>query len=483
MENSPTPLPAYSGLSVGQLARIVWWRRWTVLAVFVFIVGTTFGVSKLIPPSYKAVASVVLDVKGADPVFGPRVSSGVSPGVIATQIDIIHSERVALRVVNAMGLDKNPLAREMWLTKGEGRGTLEQFYADRMLGSLDVRPSRESMVISIESTWTDPAFAASVANAFARAYVETAVELRALPARKSAQWFDERVQQLRQKLEEADARRSEYQQQHEVLATDERVDDETARLSELNAQLTAILGQRAESRSRDREARGHMTNSPDVLHNTVIESLRGDIARAEARHRELGTQLGPNHPQFQRSQSELDTLKERLDAEMRQVTRAVTTTDAVVGQREAEIRAALEKQKRRVLDLRAQRDVVSVLQKDVESAQRAYEVASERLSQTRLESLSEQTNAQVLSEALPPAVKSSPNTLMNVVLAAIFGAILAVAAAVAREVADRRLRNVLDASQVFGLPVLATLTASRQRGSRRRLARAPFGLQSPVASA
>jgi len=450
------------GLSLSQLARILWWRRWTALAVFFAIVLGTLIVSKLMPPSYKAVATIVLDSKGTDPVFGPRVSSLVSASVIATQVDIIRSERVALAVVRSMGLDKNPLAKEAWLSKGGGRGTVEQFFADRMLSSLDVRPSRESSVISIESTWTDAAFAAAVANEFARQYVATSVALRTTPAKSSAQWFDERVRVLREKLQEAEARRSDYQRSHDVLATDERVDDETARLSELNAQLTVLVGQRAESKSRDREAQGRISSSPDVLQNPLIQSLRGDIARTEAKHEELGAQLGRNHPQYQRSQTELDALRARLDSEMRQVARAVNTSDSVVEQRESEIRAALEKQKRRVLELRAQRDEVSVLQREVENAQRAYDVAAERLSQTSLESQTEQTNVQVLTEALPPPNKSSPKTLLNLAFAAIFGGILAVVAAVVHEFSDRRLRLPEDAARVYGLPVLAALAPPRR---------------------
>jgi uncharacterized protein involved in exopolysaccharide biosynthesis len=283
------------------------------------------------------------------------------------------------------------------------------------------------------------------------------------PARSSARWFDERVRQLRDDLEAAQTKLSSYQQQHQVLATDERVDVETSRLNELNAQLTAIQGQRAESASRQREALGQMGTSPDVLQNPVIQNLRSDVARADAKLKELGAQLGPNHPQFQRSRTELDALNAKLDSEMQRVASSVGANNSVNEQREAQSRAALDAQKKHVLDLRSQRDELAVLQKDLESAQKAYDVAAQRLSQTSLESQAQQTNIQVLSEALPPTQKSSPRTTLNLLVASFFGAILSVGAALAREFSDRRLRTADDAVREFGLPVLARLPAPRSR--------------------
>jgi chain length determinant protein EpsF len=457
-----------SGLTVGQLVRILWWRKWTAMAVFVVVVGATAAVSLMMPPSYRAVATVLLDVKRGDPVMGPLAPSPIPSGFIATQVDIINSPRVATQAVKALGLQDSPIAREMWLKDGKGQGTIDQYFSEALLRSLEVHPSRESNVISIQFTGADPAFAAKVANAFASAYVETSVELLADPARTSAHWFDERVRQLRLDLGAAQSRLSDYQRVNKVLATDERIDVETSRLNELSAQLTQVQGQLAESASRDRQARGEMASSPDVLQNPVIQNLRSEIAHSEAKLKELAGQLGPNHPQFQRSKAELDALKGKLDSEMRQVASSVGSSNSVNEQRVEEIRSALDAQKRRVLDLRTQRDEVSVLQKDVENAQKAYDVGAQRLFQTSLESLAQQTNVQLLSEALPPTRKSSPKTMWNVMMATLFGAILGICAAFFREFSDGRMRVAEDAARGFGWPVLARLSSPR-RPLRMRL--------------
>lgn len=465
METLPILATGTSGLSLAQLVRILWWRRWTAIAVFATVVGATFIATRLEQPSFKAVATVLIDVKRNDPVFGPMAPSNVPPGFIATQVDIINSPRVAMLAVRNLGIQNNSAAREAWQKDAKGQGTIEQYFSERLLRGLEARPSRESNVISIQFTGADPAFAAAVANAFAHAYVETSVELLADPARTSARWFDERVRQLRDALEGAQTRLSDYQKSHQVMATDERIDVETSRLNELNQQLTVVQGQRSESASRERQATDQMSTSPDVLQSPVIQTLRSDIARAEAKLKELGLQLGRNHPQFQRSQAELDTLNAKLQQEMHQVALSVATNNSVNQQRVDEMRASLDAQKKRVLELRSQRDEVAVLQKDVENAQKAYDVAAQRLSQTSLESQAQQTNIQMLSEAFAPTRKSSPNTMLNLMIASFFGAILSIGAAVGREFSDRRLRNVDDAVRVFGLPVLARLPAAANRSA------------------
>ena len=70
-----------------------------------------------------------------------------------------------------------------------------------------------------------------------------------------------------------------------------------------------------------------------------------------------------------------------------EITASAETTFRIGKQKEQDIAAALEKQKQRVLRLNRQRDELSILKRDVESAQRAFEGVSQRSAQARLESV------------------------------------------------------------------------------------------------
>ena len=106
--HAPAAYADRSGISLGQLVAILWWRRSIVIGLFVAIVGFTAAFSLLTSPTYKATATVIIDVKRSDPVFGPLAPTSIPPGFIATQVDIINSPRVALRAVKTLGIEGSP---------------------------------------------------------------------------------------------------------------------------------------------------------------------------------------------------------------------------------------------------------------------------------------------------------------------------------------------------------------------------------------
>lgn len=456
-------------MTLSQFLKILGARRRVLLLVLLAVFAADLAITLMLPRKYSAVATVISDPRAPDPVYGYLAPGrGNDDTNVGTQVDIITSDRVALQVVRLLGLDKDPDLRTQWQTDGEGKGTVEQYAAGLLGAALDVKPSRESSVISIQYTSTNPAFAADVANAFAKAYVDVSLALRTDPARASSTFFDARTRQLRADVEKAQARLSEFQRSHGITVSDERLDVENARLNELSSQLTAIEALRSESQSRQRQAQGESSSSPDVLQNPVIQLLRSDIAHSEAKVSELRKQLGANHPNLKAAEAELESLRAKLQAEMRQVAGAMGTANSVNEQREAQIRAMLEEQKRRVVALRAERDQAVVIQKDLEEAQKAYDLVAQRRSQTNLESLNQQADVAVLSEALAPTEPAKPKVKLNLLAGLMLGTLLGVAAALGLELRDRRIRGLEDALQVFGLPVLATLPAARTRAPALR---------------
>jgi chain length determinant protein EpsF len=466
-------------MTISQFLRILNARKRLVLLVMLLVFCADMAVTLSLPKKYSAVATVLSDPRLPDPVYGYALPNYGGETTTATQVDIITSDRVGLRVVRLLGLDKDPDARTQWQVNGEGLGTIEQYFAGLLTHGLDVKPSRESDVISIQYTAPDPTFAADVVNAYAKAYVDVCLELRTDPARASSEFFDARTRQLRTDLEKAQTRLSDFQRGHGITVSDERLDVENARLSELSTQMTTIQALRAESQSRQNQAHDAAATSPDVMLNPMIQQLQGEVARSEAKVHELKNQLGSNHPQLLSAQAELESLRSRLLNQMHEVAGSVGTANTVNVQREAEIKAALEEQKRRVLEMRSQRDQAAVLEKDLEAAQKAYDLVAQRRSQTNLESLNQQANVAVLSEALPPTEPSRPRVRLNLLAGVFAGTLLGVAAALGMELRDRRVRSVEDALQVFGLPILVSLPSGRKRipvapersplGSRLRL--------------
>ena len=195
----------------------------------------------------------------------------------------------------------------------------------------------------------------------------------------------------------------------------------------------------------------------DVTASPLIQALKVDLARQEAKLIELAGYLGENHPQYQRVKGEVDSLRARLRAESGQVAAVVGTNSRINQAREGDIRARLDAQKQRVLELKRQRDEMGVLLREVDSAQKAYDLVLARLTQTSLESKSRQGNVALLSSAVTPTEAASPRPLLNLGLALVIGGLLGVAVAIVRELLDRRIRGAADLAEALGAPVLAEM--------------------------
>lgn len=444
-------------MTFGQFLSILRARWWVALAVLVLTVATTLVVSLLLPKSYTASASVVVDFR-PDPVSAVMYGGMVSPALMATQVDVIRSDRVALRVVRNLRLGENPTVRQQWQEATNGEGTIEQWLVDLFQRQMDVLPSRESSVLTITYKAPDPRFAAALANAFAEAYIQTSLELRVDPARQFAGFFDQRAKEARDALEKAQTRLSAFQKANGIIATDERLDIETARLNELNSQLVALQAISAESASRQVQARGAQGDRlQEVLGNPVVGALKADLSRAEGRLQELQTRFGDAHPQVVEAKANIAELRNRLAAETAKVTSGVGVTATINRAREAQVRAELDAQRAKVLRLRAVRDEAAVIVRDVENAQRAFDTVVTRQNQSSLESQTTQSNVNLLTQATAPIEPSAPRILLNTLLAVFVGTLLAVGVALLLELRDRRVRAPDDIAGVLGLPVIGLM--------------------------
>jgi capsular polysaccharide biosynthesis protein len=117
--------------------------------------------------------------------------------------------------------------------------------------------------------------------------------------------------------------------------------------------------------------------------------------------------------------------------------------------------------------MKAVRDEGAVLQRDIENAQRNYDQILQRLTQTSLESQATQSNAAVLTSAVPPVQPSSPRILLNMLLAIVVGALMALGSALLLELSDRRVRSPEDVVRAVALPIIGVMpkpTAKRLFG-------------------
>lgn len=446
-----------------QFINILLSHRSIVMSVLMMTVITTLGVSLMLPKQYVATTSIVVDQRSVDPVTGVTLPVRLLPGYIATQVDIIGSRNVAHKVSEKLKLSEDPKLQEDFKKSGSV-GNIEDWIADSLLKELEIKPSRDSSVMQVDFTYPDPRVAADIVNAFADAYIQTGMELQAQPAKLSADWFDSQMATLRNNLERAQSVLSTYQQQHGIVVSDDRLDLETARLADLSKQLVDNQARTSELQSRkdllaETVKQGKSVESlQEVLSNPVVQALKSDLARAEAKLAELSKRLDINHPLYKQSKAEVDSLRQRVQSEIKMVLNSIHGGVASSSQHDKIIANAFAEQKAKVLELKKQHDQIKVLNREVESAQRIYDAALQRSVQSRMESEMRQTNTAVLNPAVPPQKHAKPKVLINLILSVFMGGMLGIGAALVAELMDRRVRSAFDISEQLTIPVLAVIS-------------------------
>eukprot|EP00456_Euglypha_rotunda_P087672 TRINITY_DN8938_c0_g1_i5.p1 TRINITY_DN8938_c0_g1~~TRINITY_DN8938_c0_g1_i5.p1 ORF type:complete len:356 (-),score=102.33 TRINITY_DN8938_c0_g1_i5:17-1084(-) len=334
-------------MTISQFLSILSARKGLALLVLLVTIGVTAVVSLMLPKKYTATSSIVVDAK-PDAVSGLLYPGMGTPAFIATQVDVMRSDRVTLKMIESLKLTENQMLREQWMDETKGKDSIEGWMIGKFQKDLDVKPSIESNVINITFNSTDPKLAADLANGVVRAFLEIALELRVDPARQSSQFFDVRAKEARAALERAQARLSAYQREKGVIVNDDRFDVESQRLNELSTQLVMMQTLSSESGSRQAQVQGSADRMQEVLNSPLIAGLKADLSRSEARLQELGSRLGDNHPQVVEAKATVNALRSRVDSETRRVTGGVTVTASINRQREAELRGALEAQRTKV---------------------------------------------------------------------------------------------------------------------------------------
>jgi succinoglycan biosynthesis transport protein ExoP len=461
-----------------QLILILLARKRIILLTLLVTVATTAVVSFLLPKTYTGTTSVVVDFKGSDPITGVMLQPTLMPTYMATQVEIIGSHNVALKVVDRLKLDKQLSVIEKFNEATEGKGDIRDWLADSLLKDLDIKPSKEGSVINISYSGADPQFAAEMANAFVWAYIQTNLELKVEPARQQSAWFDEQLKGLRIKVEEAQKRLSDYQRETGLLPTalDGRLDVENARLAELSSQLVIAQGQTYDSVTRQRQisgahAKGKLGELPEILGNSLIQEMKSELARAEGKLAEASERVDRNHPQYVSALTEVQNLKQKIAAEIQTARGSMENSATQAQQRENELKKALAEQKARVMELKQQRDHSDLLSQEMVSAHAALDSTTQRANQIRLESQRNLTEIAVLNPAIAPLKHSAPKITLNIALSIFLGSMLGMGFGLLSEMLDRRIRSIDDIIEGLGLPVLAVITAApkgKARGFFRR---------------
>jgi chain length determinant protein EpsF len=434
--------------------------------LFLLILTTTvlaaIVITMLVPKTYIAKVSLLMDGRDEQSL---RSSAPLGErerlGYLQTQVDILTSPRVAQRVIRDLRLTDDATLRADH-ERSASPASFENWLGDLMLKRLKV-DSSQSSVVNLTFSADDPQFAAQVANGFARAYVDTVLELRVEPMRQTTAWFSEQLKTLREGMEQADQRLIEFQKQNNIVSTDERYDVDQLQLAELAGRMARSGGT---ATPRSNSGSGAASVAGIDSESGSLRNLRAEVVRSETKLQELSAELGNRHPAYQRKLSEFEALRAELERE--------TQRDNLQSrQRRDQLAGAMTAHSARMLERKRARSQLAILVSEAASAQRTYDAAMQRFLSSKIESGAVSTNVSVMNQAIAPSSPARPILALNVAIAFVIGLLLALTTVHMLESADRRVRLIEDLDGNPRIPLLAELKAFDPSGERRLLASFP----------
>ncbi len=211
-------------LSLQEILRVVLSHLRLIGTTVVVFLGLALLYAFFWPPTYEAITTVkVPDASGSPTgMLKELVPYSGSGDPIQTYVEICHSENVAQRVIASLQLSSRPEYEE----------ETSQVLTQSLLGRVTATNVLKSNLLSIKARAGNAQDAADLANAWAKAFIETNLDLSHKGAESKRIFLEEQVKQIKQHLENPDLRLNDESKADEVMYTQLLADLQQARLAE-----------------------------------------------------------------------------------------------------------------------------------------------------------------------------------------------------------------------------------------------------------
>ncbi len=338
------------------LGRALWRRKaWILWPTLLVAVLTTIGVN-MMTPRYKSEARILYD--GRENVFlrpeADKSVNGDRPAAdaetLTSQVQIILSRQLALDVIRQLKLNDLPefdpvlrgtsTFRHILSLLGLARDYMAMTPEERVLESWNDRLTAysvdKSRVIVIEFQSFDPKLAARVTNAIADTYLRMEQSARQEQTRGAGDWLSGEIERLRLKVADAEAKAEAFRARTNLLVGTNNTTLSGQQLGELNSQVVAARGQKADSETRakiirEMLKRGETIELSDVVNSELMRRFSEQRGTLRAQLAEQSTQLLDGHPRIKELKAQINDLDKQIRAEAEKLVRNLENEARIAG--------------------------------------------------------------------------------------------------------------------------------------------------------
>jgi polysaccharide biosynthesis transport protein len=438
-------------VSISQLLGILLRRVWIFMLTLLSTIITVVAALQFAPARYEAHATASIDPgSSGDPISTPRrIDVDLMQGNI---LSLVASQRVAMDAVKRLNLTNNP--------------QIQQNLANSLLTNLDPKFDTGTNVLDITYKAPDPTQAALIANAFLAATIDASVAMKAAQADETARWFAPQLDELRKELEDARAALAAFQAKTNMVAPTQGGDRETSQYMAISDQLSNARAGLTALRSRLTNGSTDLSNDPQDPDLQILSGLKEKLTTAEAEIASSKGVLGANNPKMVAQQANIASVRKQIGEATEKMRQHLKERIDLAQSQIASLEGEQEQAQKSLIEVQAQRDRLSQLQRDVDFRAEQLNAREKAAEEAKLKSKLTFSDMTVLDKASPPVAPAFPKPLIVLPVGIAAGLALGLILALLTEAADRRVRFPVDLEYSASAPFLGALDGARRSRAR-----------------
>jgi polysaccharide biosynthesis transport protein len=502
---SPAPEGEPDGevIDLRELWEVMVKRRWTIIVFTAIVVVAAVTATYLMTPIYRASLTLQIDREDIKVVKIEEVApvdASTGQDYLQTQYELLKSRSLAQRVIDQMGLANrleqapppSPLAQardwlELWLTRG---GADQEAQPDRatpdpaaenariegvitdFLRALTVEPIRNSRLVRLYYQSPDPQLATTILNNLAKSYINLNLERRFDASTYARNFLQERLQQVKAKLEESERDLVEISRREEIIAIDQKESVITGNLTAASAALIEAGQKRMEAEAIYRQMQATRGQGlTQVLESKIIQDLKQTKAKLEAQYQDDLSTYKPAYPNMVELRNQIKQVDAMINEEVGNIRAAITSNFEAAKSEEAMLRTNLQQMKQEVLSLQSRSIPLTILRRESDTNRQLYEGLLQRYKEVGVAAGIGTNNISVVDQAKVPSRPYKPSLRLNALLALVLGLLGGVGLAFLFEHLDDSFRRPEELERLLGLPLLGVIAKVPQAlGDNRALA-------------
>lgn len=325
------------------------------------------------------------------------------------------------------------------------------------LGGLSVHHIKETSMVEVDYSSTDPTLAARIANAHARAYIRRGIELHAEASRSAEKFFDQKLIELKEQLEHSEVALNDYRRKKGIIpglmslnGKDTVIVD---RLAELSKDMTKAEVKRIGLESQVAMIRKHDYDSlPQVMKDNLVQTLETQLNQLYAQDASLSNEFTPAYPPLARLRAQERSLKARLHQEIQASVGQIKAAYNQAVEQEHELDAEMTKQREETLKLNDDAVQYAILQRDVDTNRQLYNAVLKRMKDVGVEAEAAPTNVSIVDQATPPLAPTSPRKARDLMISAMLGLCGGLGLVFVLDYLDNTLKSPEESERYLRLP-------------------------------